>query len=165
MSMTLAVTGCRADDSEPSAAACPSQVFDLQSTETPLGPPKELIRVFNQAVDQQVPVTTLAEMTSSAGWSSNWDRVIFIASAMTDAHLKRESGTDLTLACFDGLPRRSSNSDLVSPHATVFLSDGKPVQAVWWSGQNPSLDFGGQSFLTPETVFRYNPNRRVMEAE
>lgn len=168
-SMILGSAGCRANDAEPAGSTCPTQVFDLADRAEPLGPSDELIRAFDRAAGRvdgpPLETTTMAEMAGAAGWSPDWDRVIFMGAGMTDEHLRRYSGIDLRVACFTGWPRWSSDPDLRSPHATLFMLNGKPVQAVLWTGQNPTLDFGERDFLTPDTVFRYNSSRRIMEAE
>lgn len=169
-SMILGSAGCRTSDAEPSGSGCPSQVFDLKSRAEPLGSSDELIRAFDRAAGRTgegLPLesTTMAEMISAAGWSSDWDRIIFIGAGMTDEHLRRYSGADLQVACFTGWPGWSSDSDLRSPHATLFMLNGKPIQAVLWTGQNPTLDFGEETYLTPETTFRYDSSSRVMVAQ
>ncbi|MBF6270373.1 hypothetical protein [Nocardia farcinica] len=156
-------TACGSMGTEP--PACPSETFDLHRHPATLGDEKALVRAFDEAAEQQLESTTMAEMTSRAGWSTAWDRVIYLGPRTTDEQLKLKAASDLDLACFSNLPALTSNSDQPSPHTTVFLADGKPVQAVWWVDRNPSLDFGDREFLLPDTVLRYDPTAQTMRAE
>ncbi|MEV0359016.1 hypothetical protein AB0H71_23460 [Nocardia sp. NPDC050697] len=159
--------GCQLSGDEPTGPACSGQTFDLKDrSAAPLGPPKELVSAFNDAVDQQLESVTMAEMVNRAGWSGDWDRAIYFGAGMTDADLKQMSGSNLELACFTGRPQyNDDNPDMASPYMSLFLFNGQPIQAELWTGQNPSLDFGSREFLTPDTVFRFDPNPGVMVAE
>ncbi|WP_216911978.1 hypothetical protein [Nocardia noduli] len=159
------VVACVPGGSESRGAACTSQTFDLNSRSEPLGSTKALVQAFEDAVEQQVDFTTMAETAGRAGWSPEWDRVIYVGTLTTDESLKRKSATDLQLACFVGLPKSNSNSDQPGPHATLFLAGGKPVQAVWWNEPESSLDFGSREFILSDTPIRYNPESRTMRVE
>ncbi|WP_067652825.1 hypothetical protein [Nocardia harenae] len=161
----LASSGCQLIGNESSGPTCSSQEFSLVKHPALLGDRKGLVRAFDEAVQQQLQSATMAEMVQRAGWTMDWDRAIYIGTGTTDARLKERAGVDLELACFTSLPQESSNSDLASPYVTLFLSEGKPVQAEWWYGQNPRLDFGEREFLTPDTTFYFDPNPGVMVAQ
>ncbi|MFC8044283.1 hypothetical protein [Nocardia sp. NPDC057353] len=161
----LTSSGCQLIGEESSGPTCSSQEFDLIRHPTPLGTSKALVGAFDNAVNQQLESATMTEMIQRAGWTMDWDRAIYVGTSTTDARLDERAGTDLELACLTSLPQRSSNSDLASPYVTLFLSKGNPVQAEWWYGQNPSLRFGEQEFLTPDTIFRFDSGHGVMVAE
>lgn len=164
-SAILATTGCQLSNNEASGPPCSSQTFDVQDRSAPLGPRGELVKAFNQAANEQVASATMAEMVGRAGWAPEWDRAIYLSAGMSDAELREVSEADLEMACFTGLPGRNADPDLRSPHMSLFLLNGKPVQAELWSGQNPSLDFGDQMFVTPDTIVRFDPIAGVMVAE
>jgi len=165
VSALLGSAACRAADVESNAATCPSQTFDLRDRAEPLGSSDALIEAFDAAAERQVNATTMMEMTSSVGWSPDWDQVIYLGALTTDEILKRKVSADLDLACFTNLPQESGNSDQPSPHVTVFMAAGKPVQAVWWWDADPRLRFGKREFLLPDTAIRYDPATGKMKAE
>ncbi|WP_280501803.1 hypothetical protein [Nocardia farcinica] len=115
---------------------------------------------FDDAAGRRVDSTTVGEVAASAGWSAGWDRVIYLNDLTTDATLTRKAGDDVHLDCFTGLPRGSGNSDLPGSGVTVFMTEGRPVQAVWWNDLNPSLRFG--NFLLPDTPIGYDANTGAM---
>ncbi|WP_405177617.1 hypothetical protein OG225_25460 [Nocardia sp. NBC_01377] len=165
ISTVLGSVACVPEGTERTDTACTSQTFDLNNHAEPLGSSKALIQAFDDAADRKLDVTTMAETAGRANWSFGWDRVFYLGPAMTDEYLKSVSAADLRLVCFLGLPQRSSNSDLRAPHATVFMADGKPVQAVWWKAQDPSLSLGPHGFVQPDTPIRYDPESGTMRAD
>ncbi len=158
----VSVTACGPKDT---SAACSGETFNLHSHPELLGAENDLVRAFDEAAEQQLASATMVEMTTRAGWSPEWERVVYIGARTTDEELKKDSATDLRLACFAGLPTENSDPDLRSSHVTLFVADEKPLQAVWWVGQTPSLRFGKRDFLLPDTVLRYDPDSRTMRAE
>ncbi|CRY75386.1 hypothetical protein SAMN05421776_101565 [Nocardia farcinica] len=158
----VSITACGPKDT---SAACSGETFNLHSHPELLGAENDLVRAFDEAAEQQLASATMVEMTTRAGWSPEWERVVYIGARTTDEELRKDSAADLRLACFAGLPTTNSDPDLRSSHVTLFVADGKPLQAVWWVGQTPSLRFGKRDFLLPDTVLRYDPDSRTMRAE
>ncbi|MBF6355551.1 hypothetical protein IU449_13525 [Nocardia higoensis] len=164
-STLFCTAACSTTTVEPKTATCPSETFDLENRAEPLGSSDSLIDAFDAAAAHQIETTTMLDMARSAGWSEGWDQVIYIDALTTDEALKRKVSPDLHLACFTNRPPKSPDPDQPSPHTTVFMAAGKPVQAVWWRDREPSLRFGKRDFLLPATVIRYNPTTGTMTAE
>ncbi|UGT57561.1 hypothetical protein [Nocardia asteroides] len=97
-------------------------------------------------------------MTSRAGWSTEWDRAVYVGYSSTVESINEKAGTQLGENCLLGIPPKNlADDNAPTPRKyTLFVNDGEPVQAVEWVEPTPALRVGA-SFLTPESNLSYSP--------
>lgn len=132
------MSGCFGKVPPSAEEVCGSNIFNFHGNDQPLGAGRRLEEEIRNAAAAGAP-TTLGDITRSAGWSDNWDRMIEVYPDEKVDRLNSDAQTDLPEPCWQGLPRRRDWDD-PSVGYYLFLSNGRPVQAVEWdSYEQPPL--------------------------
>ncbi|MBF6420739.1 hypothetical protein IU436_16615 [Nocardia farcinica] len=142
-------TGCGTDHSraEPN---CPT-TFGFASSPAPLGDGAELSNAARTAARGSDPVT-MQDLTSAAGLTDEWDRMVVVFPGTSEATLNSDAGT--TGVCWANLPGAYGDD---TPHTAyyLFVAGGQPVQAIhWFYPSDRALDFlrPRRSVIHPSTL-------------
>ncbi|MBB5912769.1 hypothetical protein BJY24_001636 [Nocardia transvalensis] len=137
------------DDGD-AGAGC-TTTFDLSPVKENLGPRVGFKEKAAQAAEASAP-TTLIAITTAAGWSGDWDRMVDIPQNTRADQIDALAGT--SGVCWKNAPKpRSADGD--GPHRGyyLFLKGDQPRQTIDWSGnfdQVFAVDKG--TVLTPDTT-------------
>ncbi|MFF2088212.1 hypothetical protein ACFVVM_30900 [Nocardia sp. NPDC058176] len=161
----VVLAGCSGPGRQAIEPCSSDEVLDLVRMSESLGSSDRLVAEFATAAEQRTESVTMGEMTVRAGWSSGWDRAVWVGPGSTADSVNADAGTDIGSNCLQGLPQGGSDSNGPAyPTYTLFVSQGVPVQAVMWREPNPDLRIG-RAYLVPDSELKYVETIRAMSGK
>lgn len=109
---------------------------------------------------------TMIDITRSAGWADDWDRMIEVRSGSTDEQINQRAHT--VDHCWEGIGRSNASEGPPAGYYVFTKENGSAgadfVRVVRWYGDKLQLKMTGREALAPDSVMSRSGNGYLLPA-